>query len=154
MARLFACALFAMLVLVVAACGGRDAEPTNAEYAQAVVSAVDRTDFALARVTRADSMDELVKRMTEAGLVITAAAEDLEEHGAPSVFVDENEKLVKSLEALGNDVSLTAEQILQPGYDDLLAGARGLSFDSWDDANLALASLIGSGLPVQTLQRH
>ena len=28
------------------------------------------------------------------------------------------------------------------------------SFDSWDDANLVLASLIGSGLAVQTLQRH
>ena len=95
-----------MLVLVVAACGGADAEPTDAEYARAVVIAVDRTDFALARVTRAKSMDELVKRMSEAGVVITAAANELEEHGAPSVFTDENEKLVKSLETLGNDVSL------------------------------------------------
>ena len=106
MPRLIACALFAMLVLVVAACGGADAEPTDAEYAQAVVSAVDRTDFALARVTRAKSMDELVKRMDEAGVVITAAAAISRSMVRPSVFVDENEKLVKSLEALGNDVSV------------------------------------------------
>ena len=72
----------------------------------------------------------------------------------PSVFTEENEKLVKSLETLGNDVSSTAEQLQQPGSETLLTGARGLSFDSWDQANLALGSLIGSGLPVQTLQRH
>ena len=75
MPRLIVCALFAMLVLVVAACGGADAEPTDAEYARAVVTAVDRTDYALARVTRAKSMDELVKRMSEAGVVISAAGE-------------------------------------------------------------------------------
>jgi hypothetical protein len=154
MPRLIAAALVVVLVLVVAACGGSDAPPTDAEYSQAVVSAVDRTDFALARATRAKSKDELVTRMTEAGVVITAAAGDLEDLGAPEVFVDENEKLVKSLEQLGTDVSLTAEQIAQPGSEGLLAGAAGLSFDSWDQANLALASLIGSGLPVKTLQRH
>ena len=143
-----------MLVLVVAACGGSDAPPTDAEYTKAVVSAVERTDFALARVTRAKSKDELIKRMTEAGVVITSAAGDLEEHGAPEVFVDENAKLVKSLEQLGTDVSQTAEQLAQPGSEGLLTGAAGLSFDSWDQANIALASLIGSGLPVKTLQRH
>ena len=86
--------------------------------------------------------------------MISAAANELEEHGAPSVFEDENEKLVAALETLGNDVSSTAEQLQQPGSENLLTGAQGLSFDSWDEANLALGSLIGSGLPVQTLQRH
>jgi len=154
MSRLIVCALSATLVLAVAACGGSEAEPTAAEYARAVVTAVDRTDYALARVTRAKSMDELVKRMTEAGVVISAAANELEEHGAPSVYTEENEKLVNSLETLGNDVTSTAEQLQQPGSETLLTGAQGLSFDSWDEANLALGSLIGSGLPVQTLQRH
>ena len=154
MSRLIVCALSATLVLAVAACGGSEAEPTAAEYARAVVTAVDRTDYALARVTRAKSMDELVKRMTEAGVVISAAANELEEHGAPSVYTEENEKLVNSLGTLGNDVTSTAEQLQQPGSETLLTGAQGLSFDSWDEANLALGSLIGSGLPVQTLQRH
>lgn len=154
MPRPIVCALVALLVLVVAACGGADAEPTDAEYARAVVTAVDRTDYALARATRAKSMDELARRLSEAGVVISAAGNELEEHGAPSVFSDENEKLVKALETLGNDVSSTAEQLQQPGSEGLLTGARGLSFDSWDQANLALGSLIGSGLPVKTLQRH
>ncbi len=72
----------------------------------------------------------------------------------PKCFMEENEKLVKSLKALGNDVSATGEQLAQPGSETLLTGAQGLSFDSWDQANLALGSLIGSGLAVQTLQRH
>ena len=154
MPRLSVCALVTMLVLVVAACGGTDAEPTAEEYARVVASAVDRTDFALARVTRAKSMDELVNRLTEAGVAIGAAANELDEHGAPSVYTKENEKLVKALETLSDDVSSTAEQLQQPGSENLLTGAAGLSFDSWDQANLALGSLIGSGLPVQTLQRH
>jgi hypothetical protein len=154
MPRLIASALFATLVLVLAACGGSDDPPTNAEYTRAVASTVDRTDFALGRVTRSKSKDELVERMAEASAAIAAAASDLDEHGAPEVFVEENEKLVSSLETLANDIGLTGEQIDQPGSEDLLDGARGLSFDSWDEANLALASLIGSGLPVQTLQRH
>jgi hypothetical protein len=36
----------------------------------------------------------------------------------------------------------------------MLLGARGLSFENWDKVNLALASLIGDGLEVPTLQRH
>jgi len=124
------------------------------EYEEAVVSARDRTDYALARVTRAKSMDELVTRMDEAGVAITAAANDLEDRGAPDVFVDENEKLVKALEALGNDVGLTAEQILQPGFENLLTGARGLNFENWDKVNLALASLVGDGIEVDLLSPH
>jgi len=154
MTRLIVTALLATLVLGLAACGGSDVPPTNAEYAQAVVSAVDRTDYALGRITRAKSKDEIVERMAEAAVVIEAASSDLEEHGAPDVFVDDNEKLVSSLDALANDVGLTAEQIQQPGSEDLLTGALGLSFNSWDKVNLALGRLIGSGLRVQTLQRH
>ena len=144
-----------MLVLVVAACGGADTEPTDAEYARAVVVR-GRPDGLRTRSGDPCQVDGRARRRgwTEAGVVITASAGDLEELGAPEVFVEENEKLVKSLKALGNDVSVTAEQLAQPGSETLLTGARGLSFDSWDEANLALASLIGSGLPVQTLQRH
>jgi hypothetical protein len=136
-----------------AGCGGSD-PPTVNEYEQAVVLARDRTDYALARITRAKSMDELLNRMEEAGAAITAAAEELEEVGAPEMFVDENEKLVRSLKALGNDVKLTAEQILQPGFENLLTGARGLNFENWDKVNLALASLIGDGISVELLATH
>ena len=154
MPRLIASALFATLVLVLGACGGSEDTPTNAEYARAVTSTVNRTDFVLARVSQSKSKDELIERMAEASVAIAAAAGDLDELGAPEAFVEDNEKLVSSLETLANDIGLTAEQIQQPGSENLLTGAAGLSFDSWDKANLALGSLIGAGLPVQTLERH
>jgi hypothetical protein len=150
--RLFV--LLALIAALAAGCGGGDSPPTLDEYEQVVVSTRDRTDFALARITRAQSMDELVNRLDEAGVAITAAAEDLESTGAPEVFADENEKLVTSLKALGNDVGLTAEQIQQPGFENLLLGARGLNFDNWDKVNLALASLIGDGVRVELLATH
>lgn len=145
--------LAALLAPFAAGCGG-GSEPTLDEYERAVVEARDRTDFALARITQSKSMDELVIRLGEAGDVITAAADDLDDTGAPEVFVDENAKLVKSLKALGNDVSATSEQILEPGFENLLLGARGLNFQSWDKVNLALASLIGDGVRVQLLATH
>jgi hypothetical protein len=145
--------LLGLVLAVAAGCGGDD-EPTLAEYEEAVVQARDRTDYALARITRSKSMDELVERLTEGGVLIDAAAEDLEDEGAPEVFAKENEKLVTSLKALGNDVRLTGEQILQPGFEDLLLGARGLNFDNWDKVNIALASLIGDGIKVELLATH
>jgi hypothetical protein len=35
-----------------------------------------------------------------------------------------------------------------------VAGARGINFESWDEANRALAALIGLGLEVDLLQRY
>jgi predicted small lipoprotein YifL len=152
--RLLSVVALATVAAALAGCGGSGSLPTNDEYEQAVVQAIQRTDYALARITRAKSKDELLKRMDEAEVAITAAADDLDEHGAPEVWTEENEKLVTSMGALGNDVGLTAEQIRQPGFESLLLGARGLSFENWDKVNLALASLIGDGLRVPTLQPH
>jgi hypothetical protein len=154
MSRLLTVVALATVAAALAGCGGSDSLPTNAEYEQAVVEAIERTDYALARITRAKSKDELLKRMDEAEVAISAAADDLDEHGAPEVWTEENDKLVTSLGALGNDVGLTAEQIREPGFESLLLGARGLSFENWDKVNLALASLIGDGLQVPTLQPH
>ena len=148
--------LLGAFVLLSAACGGGGNEPTTADYEQAVVAAVDRTDFALNRVTRSKSPDELVKRMGEASATIDGAASDLDELGAPAGFEQDNEKLVKALEDLGNDVGLTGEQLEDPAFLDAFIGrsAQGFSFESWDRVNLALGGLLGSGLRVKTLQRQ
>jgi hypothetical protein len=148
--------LLGAFVLLAAACGGGGSEPTTAEYEQAVVAAVDRTDFALNRVTRSKSPDELVKRMGEASATIDGAAGDLEELGAPAEFEQDNKKLVKALEDLGNDVGLTGEQLKDPAFLDAFIGqsAQGFSFESWDKVNLALGGLVGAGLQVKTLQRQ
>ena len=138
--------------LLLSGCGG--GEPTVAGYEQNVVAARDRTDYALARITRAQSLDEMLKRMDEAEVVIARSADELEDDGAPESYTDENEKLVTSLRALANDVGLTADQVRIPGQEGFLSGARGLSFENWDKVNLALATLIGEGFDVQLLGRH
>jgi hypothetical protein len=154
--RVLLSSILGAFVLLSAACGGGGNEPTTAEYEQAVVAAVDRTDFALHRVTRSKSPDELVKRMGEASATIDGAASDLEELGAPTEFQQDNEKLVKALADLGNDVGLTGEQLEDPAFLDAFIGqsAQGFSFESWDKVNLALGGLVGAGLHVKTLQRQ
>jgi hypothetical protein len=154
--RLLLSSLFGTFVLLLAGCGGGGDAPTAAEYEQAVASAVDRTDFALNRVTRSKSPDELVKRMGEASATIDGAASDLQELGAPPEFEQDNQKLVKALDDLGNDVGLTGEQLEDPAFLEAFIGrsAQGFSFESWDKVNLALGGLVGAGLQVKTLQRQ
>jgi hypothetical protein len=147
--------LLGVLVLLAAACSGGSDEPTTAEYEAAVVRAVDRTDYAFNRVSRSRSVDETIKRMGEASVAIEEAASDLDELGAPSEFEQDNEKLVKALGALGNDIGLLGEQLEDPAFRDaFLVENRGFNFGSWDQANLALGGLLGAGLQVKTLQRQ
>ena len=153
--RLLLSSLLGAFVLVAGACGGGGNEPTTAEYEAAVVRAVDRTDFAFNRVSRAESVDEAILRMGEASVAIGAAADDLDELGAPAEFQQDNAKLVKALGDLGNDIGLTGEQLEDPVFRDaFIRDNRGFSFESWDQANLALGGLLGAGLQVKTLQRQ
>jgi hypothetical protein len=153
MSRRLLAVLLMALAGVAAGCGG-GGEPTVAEYEQTVITARNRTDYALERITRAQSMDELLNRMDEAEVVIDRSADELEEGGAPEIFVEENARLVTSLHGLANDVGLTAEQVRLPGFENFLSGARGLSYENWDKVNRALASLVGDGIDVQLLGRH
>lgn len=143
-----------MVAALVAGCGGGDSAPTQEEYAEAVVVARDRTDFALARITRAKSPEELLMRTNEAAEVIDRAASDLGDLGAAEGFEDQTEKLVRSLDQLAVDLAAFAHDASQPGGESLLLGGPGLSFDSWDDANAALASLDEQGIKVEQIGRH
>ena len=144
--------LLAALLLVAAGCGG--GEPSPEDYAQAVVLNRNRVDFVLARITRAKSQDELIARMDEAALLIGKAGDELDDKGAPADFQPEADDLVKSLRQLSVDIQATADQVRQPGFENLFEGTRGLSFDSWDDVNKALAGLAGKGVQVSILQNH
>ena len=128
--------------------------PSVQELEQSIVATRDRVDFALARITRASSKDELLERMDEAADTIDDAASDLEGVGTPKDYESDVGKLVDSLHQLAFDVQATADQIREPGFGDLLTGTRGLSFESWDKVNLALAGLIGKGIEVAPLERH
>lgn len=151
-------AAFLLLLLALAAtlgagCGGEDGPPSVGDFEDTVVLARDRVDFAIARVPKATSLEEYANRMEEASVVIDDAADDLEELGAAENFEQETAKLIAAFRELSVDYRSTAEQIrLTP---DLLRGALGLSFDSWDRANLALAGMVGKGLDrVTILERH
>jgi hypothetical protein len=148
--------LFVPILVSVAAlafgCG--ESMPSVQELEPSIVVTRDRVDFALARITRAQSRDELLARMDEAADTIDDAAGDLERVGTPRDYESEAGKLVDSLRQLAFDVQATADQIRQPGFDDLLVGTKGLSFASWEKVNLALAGLKGKGIEVALLERH
>lgn len=139
--------------LAATACGGFG-EPSVEEFSDAVVLNRNRVDFVLGRITRADSLDELLKRMDEAALVIGKAADELDKTGAPADYQPEAGDLVESFRQLSVDIQATADQARIPGFENLFEGARALAFESWDDSNKALAGLAGKGIQVAILQRY
>lgn len=151
--RMIALALLAGVVLLAAACGG-GGTPTPEEYAKAVVVNRNRVDYALARITRASSPDELLNRMDEASAVIDKASKDLEDTGAPDEYQPEADKLVKQMRQLSVDLKATADQAREPGFGGLITdpALQGLSFDSWTNMNKALAGLAGKGIQVAIIQ--
>jgi hypothetical protein len=145
--------LLLALGLVASACGG-SGEPSVEEFSDSVVLNRNRTDFVLGRITRAQSVEELLTRMDEAALTISKAADELEDTGAPSDYQPEADDLVKWLRQLSVDVQATADQARIPGFENLLTQTNAISFDSWDQVNKALAGLAGKGIEVTILQRH
>jgi hypothetical protein len=145
--------LFVAVAMLAAGCG----ESTVAsvpELEQAIVLARDRSDFVLEAITRAQSKDEFLERMDDAADTIDDAAADLEAVRAPAKYESDVDRLVESLHQLAFDVQATADQVREPGFDDLLTGTRGLSFESWVDVNRALSALSREGIEVAPLERH
>ena len=148
-------AAVAIAVAVVGlALGGSEGTTSVEEYGVVVVNTRDRTDFALGRLSRAQSLEELLERMDEAAAAIDGAAANLEDEGAPDTFEDENEDLVRELHSLADDVQGTADQARVPGFEDLLLGAGGLDFESWDKVNAIFAKLRAQDIAVEPLSRH
>ncbi len=147
--RLALVLLAALLVATAAGCGG-GGTPSPADYAETVVLNRDRVDFALGRITRAQSVEELLNRMDEAATVIDKAAGELEDEGAPDEYQPEANNLVKQMRQLSVDIQSTADQARQPGFESLVTDPhlQGLSFDSWTKMNKALAGLAGKGVNV------
>jgi len=75
--------LVALLAIVASGCGGGSDEPSLSDFQDQVVNTRDRVDFALSRVTQAQSKDEFLNRMDEASAAIEAAADDLEDVEPP-----------------------------------------------------------------------
>ena len=150
-------ALAAILVLATLAVGaagcGDSKTVTKDEYHASVVNARDRTDYALAEVTRQKTKDAFLSQMDTSADLIDGAANDFDSAGSAPGFEDESAALVKQLHQLAADLAGTAEQIRTPGYEGLL-DSKGLSFQSWIDINKTFGSLTKQGIAVQPLGRH
>lgn len=146
--------LLVLVTVLSCGCGESRTPPSAQEFEQSIVLTRDHVDFALARIAHAGSKDEFLERMDEAADTIDGAAQALEGAGAPKRYETELGDLVGALRQLAFDVQATADQIREPGFGDLLVGTRGLSFESWDAVNRALAALRAKGVEVRLLQRH
>jgi hypothetical protein len=149
----FLVVLLLAVSLVATACGGFGG-PSVEEYSDAVVLNRNRVDFVFGRITRADSVEEFLTRMDEAAIVIGKAGEELDKLGAPDEFQPEADELAAAFSQLSVDIQATADQARTPGFEGLITEMNAISFDSWDQANKALAGLAGKGVPVSILQRY
>ena len=149
-------AVAAIVATAVFGCGfgGDDSSTSQADYQIAVVNTRDRVDFALARLSKAMTLDEFLDRMDEAAETVDDAAGDLDDLGAPRRLADPHERLVDQLGELATDLQGTADQARVPGFEDILLGAKGLNFESWDEINATLADLHQQGIRVEPLARQ
>jgi hypothetical protein len=156
-ARSLLLSLLAAAALAVSACGGGgDSTATVAEYTASVTDTRDRVDFALARITQGTKGDteEFLDRMEEAAAVIDDAASDLEDADVAEGYADETERLTTALHQLAVDLRATAHDLGQPELGGIIPSTQGLNFESWDQANLALAALQADGLKIELIGRH
>jgi hypothetical protein len=133
---------------------GDDATASRADYQANVVNARDRVDFALARITKSQSTEELIERIDEASAVVGKAASDLDGTGVAEGFEPANAKLVARMRALSAELAGTAAQFEDPTFGATLGGITSLSFPQWDQVNKVLAEMQKQGIQVQQLERH
>jgi hypothetical protein len=145
-------AAFAVAVVIILV--GDSGPSSKQEYQAAVVNARDRVDFALVRITKSQSTDELIERIDEAAAVIGTTASDLDDTGAAEGFEDEGERLVTTLRAFSDELAGTAAQFRDPTFAGTLPAITSLSFPQWESVNRILADLKEQGIQVQQLPRH
>ncbi len=151
-----AVAVATMVAIAAVGCGfgGDDSTTSQADYQTAVVNTRDRVEFALGRLSKAQTLDEFLERMDEAAETIGDTAGDLDDVNAPDDLTDPHERLVDQLGQLAADIQGTADQARVPGFEDILQGAEGLNFESWDEINAILAELRRQGIEVDPLARQ
>jgi hypothetical protein len=135
--------------LAVSGCGGSETTSKD-DYAESVVSARDRVDFALAQITVGEgTVEELIDRMETAADRIDEAADDLDDAAVAEGFETQNEKLVAAFRQLAAALAATAHDASQPGQEGLLTRTDALQFPGWVKANRILAELAEQGIDVE-----
>ena len=146
-------AAFAIAVAVAALDSGREVA-TKAEYEATVSSTRDRVDFALVRITKSQSEDELIERIDEASTAIGAAGDDLADAGVAEGFESLHDRLVSTLDAFSSELAGTAAQFEDPTFAPNLQGISSLGFLEWENVNEILGEMREKGLDVALLERH
>lgn len=144
----------AVAVAVAVLALGGSSTASQADYQVTVTKARDRVDFALVRITRSDSEEELIERIEEASVVVGATAEDLDDAAVAEGFEDENSKLVATLEKFSNELAGTAAQFQDPSFFASLSNVTSLGFQEWENVNVILEDMRKQGLEVPALERH
>jgi hypothetical protein len=143
----------AVAVVGLALGGGSGEATTKAEYQAVIINTRDRIDFSLGRLSKAQSLEDLLTRMDEAAETIDDVAGDLDDLSPPQSLDAQHERLVQQIENLAGEVQGTADQARTPGFEDILKGAAGLDFPAWDSINSIFAELRARGIDVPPLSR-
>ena len=141
-------------ILVLAGCGGSSVL-SKQEYADSVVSARDRVDFALAQITvGSGDVEDLIERMEAAAGRIDDPAEEFARGGSACGFDDETLELVDAYHELAAGLDGTAHDASVEGMEALLTGTNALQFPGWTKANRVLVSLDEQGIAVEPIGSH
>lgn len=136
-----------LAVAVLAGCGGGSKE----SFERDIVAARDRTDAALAQVTRAKSIDDLLKRLRIAATEVRAAATDVREADAPDDLAEEEQGLEVALRTLSDEIVGIVETFSE--NQEAIANAQGFNFAAWDTVQQRLADMRQEGIDVKPLER-
>jgi len=131
-----------------------DEPSSRAKYQESVVVVRDRIDFALARIGKSQSPEELVSRIDEASVTVGAGGEELADIDAPTELTKQNDKLVRTLQAFSDELAGTADTLRDPTFEPALHGLNSLSFKQWVVLNRVLGELQSAGVQVKVLARH
>jgi hypothetical protein len=142
----------ALAVLVLAAfgataCAGDD-DSSLEDYEASVVETRNSVDDALTTISEAQSRNDFVKRMEQAAIVISRAADELDEAEVAEGFEDETTNLTAALRQLSTDLEQTAAQL---EVTPELFNSVGLSFEGWTEANRILRDLKKQNIEVEPL---
>ena len=131
-----------------------DGPSSRAEYQDLVVVVRDRTDFALARIGKSQSPEELANRIDEASQTVGVGADELADADAPSELTTQNDQLVNTLRAFSDELAGTADTLRDPLFEPSLRGLNSLGFKQWEVLNRVFANLQDAGIEVELLLRH
>jgi hypothetical protein len=131
-----------------------DEPSSRAKYQESVVLVRDRIDFALARIGKSESPEELANRIEEASVTVGAGGDELDDLDAPSELTTQNDKLVRTLQAFADELAGTAATLRDPSFEPTLHGLTSISFKQWVVLNRVFGQLRNAGIHVELLARH